>query len=273
VSGSGASVGTAGASNAGPGVQGSSNSSQGIIGYSGSNVGAQGVSGSSFGMIGDTRAGAGVIAPGILGRAPANVGVYGLTSSGTGVLGVATGGGNAGVFQGNVVISGDFAASGMKSRVVPNRDGLHRTLYCLESPEPWFEDFGDAQLDHGFVRVKLPADFAEVVVGDAPYHVFLQPKGDCLGLYVTNQNSDGFDVRERQGGTSGVGFTFRLIVKQGGLSPEQTVRLKKVQVDAPGTNRQFGANGVVHIQTPPIPSAEEVRRTVVDHAPRIPAKP
>ena len=82
------------------------------------------------------------------------IGVYGQTSgsSGYGVLGsaTATGGigvyglGNpwAGVFSGGVFINGALTVvNGAKSAAVPHPDGSLRRLYCVESPESWFEDF------------------------------------------------------------------------------------------------------------------------------------
>jgi len=273
LNGSGGSLGVVGASGGGIGVQGSSNSSFGTIGYSGSGAGAQGVSGTSFGVIGDTSAAANTSGAGVLGRAPTNIGVYGLTTSGTGVLGQATGGGNAGVFQGNVVVNGDFAASGMKSRVVPNPDGFHRTLYCLEAPQPWFEDFAEAQLVRGSAQVKLAGDFAEVVDGNAPYHIFLQPKGDCRGLYVSSQNASGFEVKELQGGTSSLAFNYRVVVKQQGLPQEKATRLRKVKVDAPGARNKHNPNGSLEVEPPPMPTPEEIKRDLERNAPKAPPKP
>src|SRR5262249_49791690 len=61
--------------------------------------------------------------------------------------------------------------------------GTQRLLYCMESPEVWFENFGTAKLKRGRVVVKLDADFAKVIKrGD--YRVFPAPEGDCRGLYV-----------------------------------------------------------------------------------------
>ena len=45
---------------------------------------------------------------------------------------------------------GNIGATGTKSAVVPAGDGNgHLTLYCVESPECWFEDFGSARLSAG----------------------------------------------------------------------------------------------------------------------------
>ena len=47
-----------------------------------------------------------------------------------------------------------------------------RRLYCMESPESWFEDFGEATLVCGEASIPLDPDFA-AVVDTAKYHVFL----------------------------------------------------------------------------------------------------
>ena len=53
----------------------------------------------------------------------------------------------AGAFYGPVIVGGNFTVvGGAKSAAVPHPDGSHRRLYCVESPESWFEDFGEAEL-------------------------------------------------------------------------------------------------------------------------------
>jgi hypothetical protein len=69
----------------------------------------------------------------------------------------------------------------------------------VESPESWFEDFGEAQLVDGKATVPLDPEFASIVKTDA-YHVFLTPYGDSNGLYVSRRNNIEFQVSEHQGG-------------------------------------------------------------------------
>jgi hypothetical protein len=69
----------------------------------------------------------------------------------------------AGAFFGNVGINGNLQVSGQKSAVVPFPDGSRRALYCMESPDLWFEDFGKARLARGRAVVKLDANFAKVI--------------------------------------------------------------------------------------------------------------
>jgi len=49
-----------------------------------------------------------------------------------------------------------------KSAAVLHPDGTHRRLYCVESPDSWFEDFGEAPLECGEATVTLDPDFAAV---------------------------------------------------------------------------------------------------------------
>ena len=102
-----------------------------------------------------------------------------------------------------------FSAA-VKNAVVPFPDGSKRVLHCMESPEHWFEDFGTAKLKRGCAVVKLDADFAKVIKASG-YHVFLTPRGDCGGLYVRRQGGASFEVRELQGGTSNVAFSYRIV--------------------------------------------------------------
>ena len=103
-----------------------------------------------------------------------------------------------------------MSPSPAKGCAVPFPDGTYRTLYCMESPEVWFEDFGAAKLKRGRVIVKLDEDFAKVIKrGD--YKVFLTPEGDCRGLYVRRKSAANFEVREFMGGTSSVAFSYRIV--------------------------------------------------------------
>jgi predicted ester cyclase len=89
----------------------------------------------------------------------------------------------------------------------------YRKLYCMESPECWFEDFGTAQLVRGSATVALDPQFAAVVHNDQ-YHIFLTPLGDCKGLFVSTSSANGFVVRELQAGTSTLAFSYRLVARR-----------------------------------------------------------
>jgi len=154
------------------------------------------------------------------------VGVHGkaTSSAGTGVLAESTTGW-AGAFVGRVYVSRDFIVLGAKSAAVAHPDGSHRALYCMESPESWFEDFGRARLARGRVFVKLEGVFAALVRLDE-YHVFLTAEGDCNGLYVHRTSRSGFEVRERQGGRSDTPFSYRIVAKRKDVRGQRLARVK-----------------------------------------------
>ncbi len=95
-------------------------------------------------------------------------------------------------------------------------------LYAIEGPENWFEDAGSAQLSNGAAIVNLELVFGQTVNTEMEYHVFLTPKGDCEGLYVSNETPGGFEVHELRGGRSNIAFDYRIMAKRKGY---ESVRL------------------------------------------------
>jgi len=143
-----------------------------------------------------------------------DIGVYGGVDfdTGIGVYGYNpnTSGGFAGYFD------GDHAITGTKSASVPTSKG-NQLLYSMESPEIWFEDFGQAKLINGQVHIDLDNTFNEAVFIDEthPMHVFLQEQGDCNGLYfIPDQDGNGFTVKEKQNGNSNITFSYRITAKR-----------------------------------------------------------
>jgi hypothetical protein len=220
------------------GVVGFSQDTLGVEGWSYSGLGVRGVTAVGKGVRGSSLTDTGVLGvvnnegpplgmnlptiagvvgssderPGVIGTSNALIGVYGFSTGNAGVVGESVNS-FAGYFAGNVVVTGDLFVAGAfnkKGCAVPFPDGTHRALYCMESPDLWFEDFGAAKLRRGRATVKLDADFAKVIKrGD--YHVFLTPRGDCRGLYVRRQGGASFEVRELGGGTSSVAFSYRIV--------------------------------------------------------------
>jgi len=152
-------------------------------------------------------------------------GVYGLSEKGHGLVGATAAAGGAavvgatngvagayaGVFFGPVVVTAAFTVLGAKSAAVPHPDGSYRRLYCLESPESWFEDFGKARLTCGEANVVLDPDFAAIAdLGD--YHVFVTPYDDHE-LRVSGLTPTGFQVRAKDEGASGR-FSWRVVAKR-----------------------------------------------------------
>jgi hypothetical protein len=135
--------------------------------------------------------------------------IYGLSAKGHGLVGAtaATGaaavvgatngvpGAYAAAFYGPVVVAGDFTVvGGAKSAAVPHPDGSHRRLYCTESPESWFEDFGTGDLDCGRAEVTIDPDFA-AIADLTDYHVFLTEYDTDSVLRVRHRTPTGFVVQ------------------------------------------------------------------------------
>ena len=153
--------------------------------------------------------------------------VYGLSAKGHGLVGATAAAGGAAVvgasngvagafaaaFYGSVIVGGDFTVvGGAKSAAVPHPDGSHRRVYCVESPESWFEDFGRGQLVNGAAEIRFDPDFAAIVNLDE-YHVFLTAHSDHDGLHVSDHRREGFEVRAR-GGSSCASFSWRVVARR-----------------------------------------------------------
>jgi hypothetical protein len=243
--------------------------SLGIVGYSKESVGVTGYSGGLYGIVGATSAvGSDPVtaAAGVAGvSATGSIGVKGIAtqSPGAGIVGIGMNDANAGVFDGNVTVTGRIFA-GIKDAIVPFPDGSTRLLHCMESPEHWFEDFGSARLTRGRATVKLDADFAKIVKLNG-YRVFLTPEGDCQGLYVQRRGTR-FEVHELQGGTSNVAFSYRIVAKRKDIKTH--TRFAKIDTTLPGvTEKPRAARRRKATRLPS--SIRQLLATLEKHAPHI----
>jgi len=128
-----------------------------------------------------------------------------------GVLGRGTGFG--GYFVGNVHVDGNLVVSGAKSAVVPFPDRSNRLLYCTESPESWFEDFGAGKLVDGHAEVHLEPEFASII-DTHDYNVFLTEYDDNNSLYVTKRTNKGFEVIAKASKAASSSFSYRVVAKR-----------------------------------------------------------
>ena len=182
-----------------PGVLGTggSTTADGVVGTSDAGNGINGQSVSGVGVFASSDSGTGLVAEG---NAPGSIGL------------VASGELYAAQLNGNVTISGDLTVSGKKSAAVPFPDGSYRLMYCVESPESWFEDFGFAELVNGEAHVALDPSFVSVINGDS-YHVFISEYDENHALYPTNRTATGFRVRAKTPATGGT-FSYRIVAKR-----------------------------------------------------------
>jgi len=233
----------------------------GVYGESAQGHGVQGTSTSSFGTRGQSTNSAGIFGgstngDGVWGSSSGRNGVYGSSTGGVGVLGysqnfygvfarsinsvalAATSPSYAGIFTGDVYITGRLTvASGAKSAAVKKSNGQHARVYCQESPEPWFEDFGRGKLERGQATIKLDADFAEIVKTD-DYDVFLTEYGDHKALFVDKRTPTSFEVWAKGNPAASGAFGYRVVAKR-----KESVGARLERIDVP------------KLPEPPIPPA------------------
>lgn len=133
----------------------------------------------------------------------------------------------SGLFYGPMVITGDLAVVGAKSAAVAHPDGSHRLLYCVESPESWFEDFGKGLLTDGEATVTL--DPAFTALSDmTDYHVFVTVYDQHDELMVSDRTDASFRVSARDC-TNNSSFSWRVVAKRKDIAG---TRLAKVTIPA-----------------------------------------
>ena len=172
--------------------------SAGVYGYNNNATGSNGVLGNGYyGVCGVSSPSSGA------------AGIYGVAGTSTAYAGYFTGG--RGLY-----INGDQVVTGLKSAIV-SVSGTWRKLYCEESAEVYFTDYGSGNLVNGRAHVDLdPAFLAAVTVDNIyPLKAFIEMNGDTKGVYVTKGNR-GFDVVENAGGTSNASFDYRVVAKRKG---------------------------------------------------------
>ncbi len=245
------SIGVFGRSVGGVGVEG--DSQQGL-------AGVHGQSGSLYGVLGESSQGVGVrgtsqnnaVQGWSTGSGGSSIGVSGFSDAGAGVqgdtnTGIAIGGrapqGWAGYFLGNVVVSGNFfVTNGSKSAAVTHPDGTQRALFCLESPESYFEDFGEVTLTEASVVVKLDQDFAALVKTDK-YQVFLTSYGP-EALYVRKRGAGEFEIARVDNGVGGkqrkVRVGYRIVARRADLKRARLPKIKLPQHMAEVTKPDLG---------------------------------
>ncbi len=121
--------------------------------------------------------------------------------------------------------TGDLHCTGSQSSVVPLPNKRLVSLYAVQSPENWFEDFGSGQLREGSATIALEPTFAETVSTGDEYHIFLTPNGDSLGLYVAAKTAKSFEVREHGSGKSTISFDYRIVARRKGY---ESIRMEDV---------------------------------------------
>jgi len=158
---------------------------------------------------------------------------------------------NSGATVWRVFENGDTWSAGTKGALVDTEEFGERTLYAMESPEVWFEDFGTAQLVNGQATVTIEPLFLQTINTEVPYHVFVTPLGDCNSLYVTNKTATSFEVRELGNGTANIGFDYRIVAKRLGFEDLRLEPLDQPDTEVPGPGGRPNASVPIEESEPP----------------------
>jgi len=199
----------------------SGDSNDGVIGMT--NNGGYGVDGISYGgALGGVR-GSAVDAYGVTGESGTGAGVFGFSASGAGLVGQSASfplllyavNGEKAVLSvdegGNLIAAGSVTPSGSPGSIIKTRHAFTE-MYSVEAATRTVEDVGTGQMVAGVGRVVLDPALVDAL-DENGYHIFLTPKGDCHGLYVTQETPQSFVVRELQGGRSSISFDYRIVAQ------------------------------------------------------------
>lgn len=106
---------------------------------------------------------------------------------------------------------------GAVSTVVKDLEGNEVMLSCPESPENLYFDYGVAVLKDGYAFVQLDPILQKNIIVDElhPIKIFIQPEGDCKGVYVKNKSAQSFEVVELNGGKSTISFSYQIVATMG----------------------------------------------------------
>jgi len=106
--------------------------------------------------------------------------------------------------------------NGGTNLMVLSPTGENIDMFYQASPEFLLTDNGTGNLINGFAHIALDPNYSCNIVSNDKYpmKVFIQVEGDCKGVYVTNKSVNGFDVKELQGGSSDVSFSWSILANQ-----------------------------------------------------------
>ncbi|MBN2543790.1 hypothetical protein JXI42_13095 [bacterium] len=144
---------------------------------------------------------------GVFGQA---IGTWAANDECYGVYGSASGGdaANFGVYY-----SGGLGGSGSKLAIVRTEEGP-RGVYCQESPENWFEDFGSAVIENGSSIVRIKKDYLQTVTIDHehPMKVFITPN-QRIGEWWVEKDEAHF-ILHAPDAPDGAEFDYRVAAKR-----------------------------------------------------------
>jgi hypothetical protein len=228
----------------GDGVYATSQNGTGVYGYT-NDV-------NSLGLAGVTAQGGGDLGTGMIATSEHATGAI-LFTRNPGQYALVTGPVTPGAEEyGDVLINGNYEATGTKSARVPTNQG-DRLMYAQESTINIFSDQGFGKLIGGRALITIDPLFAQVVNLSEPYHVFLTPRSfDTAGLAVGNLTPTSFEVREVAGGKGNFEFSWRIEASRKGYE-KQRMQLAKPRPSIPDEAYDFAPAHAPNPPSPPIP--------------------
>ncbi|MEO6304833.1 MAG: hypothetical protein ABIP51_16855 [Bacteroidia bacterium] len=171
-----------------------------------------------------------------------------------------TGGGQSFVYvgartAGNVLRK--IEGNGSVNTVVKDLNDKQVVLSCPEAPENLFQDFGQGQLVNGTAHIAIDPVFSKnIIVNDKhPLRVFVQLKGDCNGVFVTNETAISFDVVELKSGNSNTKFSYFITANRADeILPDGSVSKYSEERFAPS----MGAQKTVTLESRTLNDKEEI---------------
>ncbi|MBN2681564.1 MAG: hypothetical protein JXR58_03595 [Bacteroidales bacterium] len=106
--------------------------------------------------------------------------------------------------------------TGSVSEIIPTANHGRITLTCPESPEYWYIDYGSTKLINGKAHVELDPILSDIIIVDEnnPIKVFIQDNIlTSNGIVVVNKSATGFDLIEKNGGTSNGEIDYTIVAK------------------------------------------------------------
>jgi hypothetical protein len=147
--------------------------------------------------------------------------------------------------------------NGTVNTIITDLQGNKVLMSAPEAPENFFQDFGQGQLVDGKAYIQLDPVFTKnIVVNEQhPLRVFVQLKGNCKGVYVTNETANGFEVIELDGGQSNAKFTYFVTANRADEENEDGTISKYSEERFPAA---IGSQPLMQVENKIISSEEEI---------------
>jgi hypothetical protein len=143
-----------------------------------------------------------VAATGVRGPQPDHYDAY---TNGTGVASLDR--------SGDMALAGTLSHAGTALATASSPSGARAVTYGERTSAPALEDMGEGRLVRGAAYVPLDTTFATLIAPQPDYLVFITPRGESNGLYVTTVTQRGFAVRESSGGHATIAFDYRIVAQ------------------------------------------------------------